>query len=57
MTAKTDFEKLAERVDRALDELREGSPTDALRTLETARAEALHAKKVNDLVKHLEFWK
>lgn len=50
------FDKLAERVDQALVELRSENPTDAIRTLETARAEALHAKKVNNL-RQMEFWK
>jgi len=52
-----EFNRLATFVDQALDELRNGCPTDALRTLEKAK---LVLTKTNDLHKrelHLEFWK
>jgi len=58
---KTAFEqladKVAERLAEALVEVKTGNPTDAMRTLETARAEVLHAKKTHQLVRQLEFWK
>lgn len=52
-----EFNKLATFVDQALEELRNGCPTDALRTLEKAK---LDITRNNDLHKrelHIEFWK
>lgn len=54
---KKEFDKLAERVYQALEELKDGQPTDAIRTLETAKSEVLQVKSAHQLVKQMEFWK
>ncbi len=54
---KREFDKLAERLEQALTELRSGSPTDAMRTLENAQQERVSAAELHKQQLHLEFWK
>lgn len=57
MNLTKNFDKLAERVEQAIDELKNGSPTDALATLEKARREAVEINEMHRRQLHLEFWK
>jgi len=54
---KHEFDKLAERMAEALEALRGGCPTDALRTLEKANRETNAAREFHKQQLHLEFWK
>ena len=54
---KREFNKLADRLEQALTELRSGSPTDAMRTLEKAQQERVAASELRKQQLHLEFWK
>lgn len=57
MNLTKNFDKLAERVEQAIDELKNGSPTDALSTLEKAKREAVEINEMHRRQLHLEFWK
>lgn len=57
MNLTKNFDKLADKVTQAIEELENGSPTDALVTLKNAKREAVEVNEMHRRQLHLEFWK
>lgn len=57
MNLTKNFDKLADKVAQAIDELENGCPTDALVTLKKAKQEAVEINEMHRKQLHLEFWK